>query len=70
MIRGYMTVPCTPDLPIEKKVQSFLENSLRVFRLPEEKIREAVTFVRQFDYPTIAKQTIDNMLVQLETAFE
>ncbi|WP_370812733.1 TetR/AcrR family transcriptional regulator [Butyricicoccus pullicaecorum] len=70
MIRGYMTVPCTPDLPIEKKVQSFLENSLRVFRLPEEKIREAVTFIRQFDYPTIAKQTIDNMLVQLETAFE
>lgn len=70
MIRGYITVPCTPDFPIEEKVQSFLENSLRVFRVPEDKSQEAVTFVRQFDLPAIAKQTIDNMLVQLETAFE
>lgn len=70
IIRGYMTVPCTSDFPMEEKVQSFLENSLRVFRLPEEKITEAVQFVQRFDYPGIARQTIDNMLAQLGAAFE
>lgn len=68
IIRGYMTVPCTPDFPIEEKVQYFLENSLRVFRLPDNKIAEAIQFVRRFDYPSIAKRTIDNMLTFLQRA--
>ena len=70
IIRGYMTVPCTPNFPMEEKVQSFLENSLKLYNGPPEKIEAAKNFVIRFDYPAIAKQTIDHMLVQLETAFE
>lgn len=69
MMRGYMMAPCTPDFPIEKKVRSFLENGLRVYRVPDEKIQEAVKFVSQFDFPAIAKQTIDNMLVRLKQLY-
>ena len=65
IIRGYMTVPCTPDFTIEEKVKRFLESSLRIYRVPEEKIREAVAFIRQFDYPAIAQQTISDMLAIL-----
>lgn len=54
----------------EEKVQRFLESSLRVYRVPEEKIAEAIAFVKRFDYPHIARQTIDNMFAQLGAALE
>ena len=49
-------------------MQYFLENSLRIYRLPDNKIAEAIQFVRRFDYPSIAKRTIDNMLTFLQRA--
>ena len=70
IIRGYMTMPCTPEFPMEEKVKRFLESSLRIYRVPEEKIAEAVAFVKQFDYPVLARQTIANMFVQLAAVFE
>ena len=66
IILGHMMVPCGKDFPMEKKVESFLAASLRIYQVPEHKIKEAVEFVKQFDYPTIAKQTIENMFAQLE----
>ena len=70
-IRGYMATPCTPDLTIEEKVRRFLESSLRIYRVPEEKIAEAVAFVKRFDYPAVARQTIHDMLTRLQdTAIE
>lgn len=66
IIRGYMTVPCTEEFPVEQKVRRFLECSLRVYRVPEEKIEEAVRFVGRFDYPVIARQTVEAMFARLE----
>ena len=66
IIRGYMTVPCTSDFPIEEKVQYFLENSLKLYNVPPKKREEAADFVKRFDYPSIAKQTIDAMLTFLQ----
>ena len=65
IIRGYMTVPCSADFPMEQKVRRFLECSLRVYRVPEEKIAEAVGFVMRFDYPVIARQTVEAMFARL-----
>ena len=65
IIRGYMTVPCSADFPVEQKVRRFLECSLRVYRVPEEKIAEAVSFVERFDYPVIARQTVEAMFARL-----
>ena len=70
IIRGYMTVPCTPEFPIEDKVRCFLETSLRIYQIPEDKIAEAVNFVKQFDYPAQAAQTVERMLAMLEGSFE
>ena len=70
IIRGYMTVPCTPAFPIEEKVRCFLEASLRVYRVPEEKIQQAIQFVKQFDYPAWARQTVEEMLAMLEASLE
>ena len=66
MIWGYMAVPCDAEFTIGKKVDCFLDAALRIYRVPEEKIAEAKAFVKRFDYPTIARQTIADMLAFLE----
>ena len=67
IIRGYMTVPCTPEFTMEIKVQRFLGASLRIYGVPDEKVQEAIEFVKRFDYPAVAKKTIDDMFVRLES---
>ena len=66
IIRGFMVEPCTEEFTMEHKVQRYLETSLRIYRVPEEKIQEAIEFVKQFDYSAIAGQTIQGMLDHLE----
>lgn len=62
IMRGFMTIPCNMWFTMEEKVKQFLTTTFRVFELPKEKIDEAVEFVSQFDFKTIAKNTVDNLL--------
>lgn len=66
IMRGFMTIPCDRYFTMERKVPAFLEASLKVYDIPKEKIQEAIDFVSQFDFETIAKQTIASMLESLE----
>lgn len=66
IILGYMRVPCSQSFPMEEKVRCFLEASLRIYQVPEEKIQEAIGFVKQFDYPVLAQATIAAMFKHLE----
>lgn len=66
IMRGFMTTPCDRYFTMERKVAAFLEASLKVYDVPKEKIQEAIAFVSQFDFETIAKQTIASMLESLE----
>ena len=67
IMRGFMTVPCDLYFTIDRKVRRFLECVFRIFRIPEAKIEEAIVFVSQFDYPTIAQAAIGSMLSYLES---
>lgn len=66
IMRGFMTVPCDMYFTMERKVHRFLETTFLIYRMPQEKILEAVEFVSQFDYPTIAQKTIDDLMIYLE----
>lgn len=66
IIRGYMTIPCDMYFTMERKVRRFLEASLRIYQVPEEKIQEAVAFVSRFDYSAIAQGAVESMLSALE----
>ena len=66
IMRGFMTVPCNMWFTIDQKVESFLECSFRMYLVPDEKIREAIQFVKQFDFNSIAQQTVDGILNNLE----
>ncbi|MBE6574204.1 MAG: TetR/AcrR family transcriptional regulator [Ruminococcaceae bacterium] len=66
IMRNFMTVPCDMYFTMERKVARFLETTFLVYRVPDDKIKEAINFVSGFDYPTIAQNVISNMLSYLE----
>ena len=66
IMRGYIGVPCSPDFTIEQKTERFLDAALRVYRVPEDRIREAIGFVKQFELGSVARHTIDSMMRALE----
>ncbi len=66
IMRGFMTIPCNMWFTMDQKVASFLEATFLVYRVPDEKIKEAIAFVSKFDFPAIADQTIHNMIHVLE----
>ncbi len=66
IMRGFMTVPCNMWFTMDQKIESFLECSFRMYRVPEAKIAEAIAFVGQFDFAEIAKSTIGGILKHLD----
>lgn len=66
IMRSFMTRPCDMYFTMERKVARFLETTFLVYRVPDTKIREAIEFVKQFDYRTIAQQAVASMLDYLE----
>ena len=67
IMRGFLTIPCDMYFTMDRKVARFLETTFKIYDVPGEKIRETIDFVAGFDFETIAKETINNMLVFLET---
>lgn len=70
IMHSFMMVPCDLYFTIEHKVQRFIETTFLIYRIPEEKTREAVEFVGRFDYNAIVGQVIDSMLEALEKELE
>ncbi len=66
VMRNFMSVPCDMYFTMDRKIKAFLESTLLLYRLPDEKIRECIEFVSQFDFEPLAKQVIDGMLKSLE----
>ncbi len=66
IMRNHMSVPCDVYFTMDRKVRSFLESTFLLYRVPDEKIEEAIAFVSAFDWQKIAQSVIDNMLKYLE----
>ncbi len=70
IMRGFMTVPCNIWFTMDRKVEAFLRSVLRLYYIPEEKIEEAVDFVKRFDFAKIAEETVDGIMRFLEAQEE
>ncbi len=66
IMRGFMTVPCTMWFYLDVKVAAFLKSVLKLYDVPNEKIDEAIAFVKQFDFKKIAEKTIGDIMEFLE----
>ena len=67
IMRNFLSVPCDMYFTMERKVARFLETTFLVYRVPDEKIAEAIQFVSQFDFVKIAKSVIESMLSYLKS---
>ncbi len=67
VMRNFMTRPCGIYFTMDRKVRAFLENTFLLYEIPRKKIEEAIKFVEQFDWKTIADDVIKNMLAYLES---
>lgn len=70
IMRGFMTVPCDLYFTMERKVRRFIECTFRIFKVPEEKTEQAIAFVSRFDYPRLAQQVVEQLLIRLENEEE
>ena len=61
IMRGYIIVPCDMYFTMDRKVRRFLESTLRVFEVKKEKIEEAISFVSNYDFPSIAHNVIESL---------
>ena len=66
IMRGFLTIPCDMWFTMEQKVESFLETTFLVYRVPDEKIEQTIDFVKQFNFAEIAQTVINGMLDRLE----
>lgn len=66
VMRNHMSVPCDMYFTMDRKVRSFLESTFLLYRVPDEKIEEAIAFVSQFDFKVLAQKIINDMLSYLE----
>lgn len=67
IMRGYMAKPCDLYFTMERKMRVFLETTLAIYHVPEEKAGEAMEFLAGFDFEEIAARAIEMMLDVLKT---
>lgn len=60
--RSYMAQKCDWYFTIERKINRFLEAALRVYKVPEEKIKEMQVKVHEVGLDKIAAQLIDGIV--------
>ena len=65
-----MTVPCDMYFTMDRKISTFLESTFLLYYVDHKKIKEAIEFVKQFDFVELSKVVNDNMLVYLEGKIE
>ncbi|MCD7868907.1 MAG: TetR/AcrR family transcriptional regulator [Clostridiales bacterium] len=66
IMRGFMITPCSIWFTMETKVEAFLRNTLRIYYVPDEKIEEAISFVKSIDFEQAARETVDGLFRLLE----
>ena len=70
LMRGYMARKCDMHFPLERKLQRFLESSLRVYRVSEDEIARICAFVIGLDICATANAVMQGLFSMLEMKYE
>lgn len=70
MMRGCMANPCTAEFPLEKKLQAFLASSLRVYKVPEDDVRQTLAFIAGLDMRGISQTVMEELFRQLAMRYD
>ena len=69
LIRNYMSKKCDIRFPLSRKLERFLTSSMRIFKVPEAEIQDAVAFVSRLDMKAIAGDVIHKLFTMLEMKY-
>ena len=69
LIRNYMSKKCDIRFPLSRKLDRFLTCSMRIFKVPEAEIQDAVAFVSRQDMKAIAGEVIHKLFTMLEMKY-
>lgn len=61
IMRGYIINPCTMYFTMDRKIERFLQTSLRIYKVPEEKIGNVINFIKKFDMENLAQKVLDTL---------
>ena len=65
LMRGYMANPCTAQFPLERKLSNFVTLALRGYRVPEEELRQVLSFLAELDMRGIAGSVMEELFRRL-----
>ena len=61
IMRGYIINPCTMYFTMDRKVERFLQTSLRIYKVSEEKIMDVIKFITNFNMDKLAQEVLDTL---------
>ena len=70
LMRGYMARKCDAEFTLEKKLRSFLTLSLRGYKVPEDEIKQVLTFMEGLDIRAISRQVMETLFRALAMHFD
>ena len=70
IMRGYMARPCDLYFTLERKLERFLQLTLSVYRVPEEKQAEIMKFIAGLDICAVANEVMRKLFAALEMHYE
>ena len=66
IMRSYMNRKCDIFFTMETKVEKFIEVLLLIYRVPEKKIKEVITFVKQYNFKELVPKFLDELYKKFE----
>ena len=66
IMRAYMTVPCDMYFTIEAKTKILVTMLLRIYKAEDEKVNEALEFIRKIDFETVADKAVRSVFDELD----
>ena len=70
IMRNYMARKCDIHFPLERKLSRFLTAAMRVYRVPEDELEQAVRFVERLDIRSIAERVMHTLFQALAMRYD
>lgn len=67
IMRGFITVPCDMYFTMERKIHRFLETTLKIYDVSQDKLNEVLEFVHKFNFQDIANELLRNLFNYLKS---
>ena len=66
IMRAYMTIPCDMYFTIESKAKRLVTMLMRIYNAEDEKITEALEFIKKIDFEAVAKKAVQSVFKELD----